>query len=212
MVRRDGALGRGGAVVVAREPLLRDGLALIVGDVVDDVRPVESLDELEAILDEVQVVVAHVSDGAEAVELGGLCGARSRAVAVHDGLGPSAVASARRAGVDAFVDTSSGPEVLLGAVVEEGPRGRLRWSPPAVGVRSLSDRELSVLTGVAAGKTSATVAAELGLSVRTVEKYKQQIVERLGARSQAHAVALALQTGIIGPDSSGSDSVVGKGR
>jgi hypothetical protein len=39
---------------------------------------------------------------------------------------------------------------------------------------------------------------QLGLSVRTVEAYRAQLFERLGARNAADAVRLALAAGLVG--------------
>jgi len=61
----------------------------------------------------------------------------------------------------------------------------------------LPDRELSVLTGYARGLTNAEISNELYLSVDTVKTYSRRLFKRLGAKSQAHAVSLGYQHGLL---------------
>jgi len=60
----------------------------------------------------------------------------------------------------------------------------------------LSKRQRQVLAGVVRGRANKVIAWELGLSVRTVEAYRAQLFERLGARNTADAVRLALAAGL----------------
>ncbi len=62
---------------------------------------------------------------------------------------------------------------------------------------SLSEREKEVLKMVAAGHTSAEIAAALNLSAKTVETYRARGMEKLGLRSRAMLVKFALQNGIM---------------
>jgi len=70
----------------------------------------------------------------------------------------------------------------------------------------LSKRQRQVLDGIVRGCANKVIAWELGLSVRTVEAYRAQLFERLGARNAADAVRLALAAGLVGDE--GSDSRV----
>jgi DNA-binding NarL/FixJ family response regulator len=63
----------------------------------------------------------------------------------------------------------------------------------------LTDQQLRVLALLSLGLTVAGVAARLGLSERGVAKSKMAIFAKLGAQSQAQAVATALATGLLGP-------------
>jgi len=60
---------------------------------------------------------------------------------------------------------------------------------------NLSEREKDVLTRVAWGFSNKEIAAELGLSVKTVETYKVRIAEKLGLRSRTEMVQYALRQG-----------------
>ena len=62
---------------------------------------------------------------------------------------------------------------------------------------SLSDREQEVLKLVAHGYTAAEIAAKLNLSAKTVETYRARGMEKLGLRSRAALVQLALQKGLL---------------
>jgi DNA-binding NarL/FixJ family response regulator len=53
----------------------------------------------------------------------------------------------------------------------------------------LTDRQAQVLRLVARGKRSRQIAAELSISVATVEKHLEHIYSRLGVSSRAEAIA-----------------------
>lgn len=68
-------------------------------------------------------------------------------------------------------------------------------------LEDLSQRQRQVLAGIVRGSANKVIAWELGLSVRTVEAYRAQLFERLGARNAADAVRLALAAGFAGVES-----------
>lgn len=61
----------------------------------------------------------------------------------------------------------------------------------------LSTRELEVLGRAAAGDTSAEIAAAIFLSTNTVISHRKRLLEKLGAKTIAHAVAIAMRKGIL---------------
>jgi two-component system, LuxR family, response regulator FixJ len=63
-------------------------------------------------------------------------------------------------------------------------------------VASLTPRQFQVLQGIVRGLQNKNIAYELGISIRTVEAYRGQLLERLGARGTAEAVRLAIAAGI----------------
>jgi two-component system response regulator FixJ len=63
----------------------------------------------------------------------------------------------------------------------------------------LTPRELEVMDLVAQGFTSAAIAARLGISIRTVESYRVQIMEKMQAPSVAVLVRQAIRLGRIAP-------------
>ena len=63
---------------------------------------------------------------------------------------------------------------------------------------ALSDREREVLVRIARGFSNKEIAAELGLSVKTVETYKARVAEKLGLRTRVDIVRYAAQRGWLG--------------
>lgn len=63
----------------------------------------------------------------------------------------------------------------------------------------LTPREVQVMQGIANGLATAQVAISLGITRKTVENHKQRIFAKLGVQSQAHAVAVAVDYGLLGP-------------
>jgi len=64
------------------------------------------------------------------------------------------------------------------------------------GVR-LSSREAEVLQLIAEGQANKQVAAELGISVKTVEKHRQRLMEKLDIHDTAGLTRYAIAAGII---------------
>jgi DNA-binding CsgD family transcriptional regulator len=58
----------------------------------------------------------------------------------------------------------------------------------------LTGREREVLTRVADGKHNREIAAELGISPRTVEVYKSRLMEKLQVRRVPELVRLVLES------------------
>ena len=61
----------------------------------------------------------------------------------------------------------------------------------------LSRRQREILALVAEGATDSEIAQRLCLAPTTVHWYMSEILSSLGARSRAHAVALALRQGTL---------------
>ena len=61
----------------------------------------------------------------------------------------------------------------------------------------LSEREEDVLRGVALGRTNAEIAAQLFVSVRTVESHRAHIHQKLGVHNRADLVRLARRRGLL---------------
>jgi DNA-binding NarL/FixJ family response regulator len=61
----------------------------------------------------------------------------------------------------------------------------------------LSSREMEVLQLVAEGKANKQVAAELGISIKTVEKHRQHLMSKLDLHDTAGLTRYAIATGII---------------
>lgn len=68
----------------------------------------------------------------------------------------------------------------------------------------LTAREADVLKGLLAGETNRQIGERLGISLRTVEMHRSNMMERLQVANLAEALALALEAGMKGP--AGSDT------
>ena len=62
---------------------------------------------------------------------------------------------------------------------------------------TLTEREIEVLGEVAAGNANKVVADHLGISEETVKAHMRSILSKLGANDRTHAVTIALKRGII---------------
>jgi two-component system response regulator NreC len=65
---------------------------------------------------------------------------------------------------------------------------------------SLSSREREVLKQVAEGHTNQAIADKLFLSVKTVESYRSRLMTKLGLRTRADLMRLAIDAGLLGSE------------
>lgn len=84
---------------------------------------------------------------------------------------------------------------IAGAMVEEYLGGGSDEGEPAASV--LSEREHAVIVRIARGYTNKEIAAELDLSVKTVETYKARVAEKLGLRTRVDIVRWATRQGLL---------------
>jgi two-component system, LuxR family, response regulator FixJ len=124
-------------------------------------------------------------------------GAPAAVVLTGTGDVPIAVEAMRLGAVD-FIQKPCLPTVLLAAVEKarrEAERRRTSCAPgrdAAERLGQLSHRQRQVLAGMVEGQPSKIIAHNLNLSHRTVEAYRAQMLAKLGARSTADAVRVAL--------------------
>ena len=64
-------------------------------------------------------------------------------------------------------------------------------------IMRLSSREVEVLQLIAEGKANKETAAELGISVKTVEKHRDHLMQKLNIHDTAGLTRYAISTGII---------------
>jgi DNA-binding NarL/FixJ family response regulator len=119
-----------------------------------------------------------------------------------------------RAGAHGYLLKDSAAMELRGAIraVQRGESffspaiaGRLsavvRGDPAESAARSLAQltaRERQVLVGVAQGHTNREIALQLGISHRTVESHRENLMKKLGVRTVAGLTRLALEAGLVG--------------
>jgi two-component system response regulator TtrR len=70
---------------------------------------------------------------------------------------------------------------------------RARRALVAARLATLTDRELEVMQRVIEGKQNKVIAAELDISVKTVEFHRAKVMEKIGVHSVAELVQVAVQ-------------------
>ncbi len=121
------------------------------------------------------------------------------------------VVGALRAGIKGYVLKTQAADELIQAI-REVSSGGIYLSPGVsrivVGVYlsktdpppdPLSPRERQVLQLIAEGKTTKEVAAELGVTVKTAESYRADMMEKLDIHETAGLVRYAIRQGLIQP-------------
>ncbi len=83
---------------------------------------------------------------------------------------------------------------IAGVVVDQLVGGRFARK------RALTQRETEVLQLLAAGKSTAEIAASLALSVKTVETHRRQLMHKLDLRSVAELTKYAIREGLSSLD------------
>ncbi len=110
---------------------------------------------------------------------------------------PLAVEAMKSGAID-FIEKPFAEEAILRAVdaaqrtLEK--RGRQSEEEAAVAARlkSLSERERQVLDGLVAGNANKTIAHDLGISPRTVEVYRANLMTKMQAKSLSDLIRMTL--------------------
>jgi two-component system response regulator FixJ len=122
------------------------------------------------------------------------CGLPAIVVTGHGDV-PLAV-EAMKAGAIDFIEKPFDQEAILTAVQAALDRGtgRDRGESAATAARlaSLSERERQVLDGLIAGHPNKTIAHDLGISPRTVEVYRANLMTKMAARSLSELIRMAI--------------------
>ncbi|MEO5365856.1 MAG: response regulator transcription factor [Magnetococcus sp. WYHC-3] len=72
-----------------------------------------------------------------------------------------------------------------------------RKQPPKTKIASLSPREMEVLQLIAEGEANKQIAAELGVSIKTVEKHRDHLMHKLDIHDTASLTRYAISAGVI---------------
>jgi DNA-binding NarL/FixJ family response regulator len=119
------------------------------------------------------------------------------------------------AGAAGYLIKQTAANILVKAI-REAHRGRTFFSPsiarrvddlreksigrgkrPRKGAVQLSSREVEVLQLIAEGLANKETAAQLGISIKTVEKHRQNLMSKLGIHDTAGLTRYAIAAGII---------------
>jgi two-component system response regulator FixJ len=121
------------------------------------------------------------------------------AVVMITGHGDIALAvAALKAGAMDFVVKPFDPGALLDSVREawqravESERRAAAAAEIEARLHTLTPREASILALLVEGRSSKIIAAELGISVRTIEHHRARIMEKMAARSLSQLIRAVL--------------------
>lgn len=108
---------------------------------------------------------------------------------------------AMKAGAADFIEKPFDDDALLSAVrialaMKPGEHPDAARDDAAARLTTLSPRERDVLKGLASGKINKVIAHDLGISPRTVEVYRANLMAKTGARSISELMRLALTAGL----------------
>ncbi len=104
---------------------------------------------------------------------------------------------AMKAGALDFIEKPFPKAVLLAAIeqgigsLEHSAAMREQAGEAAVKLQSLTPREREVLDGLARGLPNKSIAYDLGISPRTVEIHRANVMSKLGAKSLSEALRIA---------------------
>jgi len=188
--------------------LLREEFSL-VGTVADGPRLLEAARELQPDVIVTDIAMPGMS-GLEALRRIREDGLAAKVIFLTMHADAELAAEAFRAGASGFVVKHSAGKELITAI-REVLDGRAYLTPRLAGDaltaatgraksgRRLTPRQREVLRLIADGRTMKEIAAALGLSARTVETHKYEMMQVLGVRTTAELIRHAIEQGLAGP-------------
>jgi two-component system response regulator FixJ len=128
-------------------------------------------------------------------------------VNVITGHGDIALAvEAMKFGAVDFLEKPFDDEMILGSVRSalskdaDSTRQKVQYAEINEKLAALSNRERQVLEGLVSGKANKVIAYDLGISPRTVEIYRANLMTKMGAGSLSELVRMAMTVGILKTD------------
>jgi len=211
---------RPNVIVACRDNLVRDILRVACAreevDVVAEVDAAESLRRLTAALRPTVVVTADRL-GPEPVDavLPDVLAAGAKVVVLAADPSSERLATLLALGVSGYLFHDASPDEVVAGVLAVA-RGAAVLNPTAAamvlnqwrrlraesgsGTRRLTPltpREADVLAALVDGLPTKAIAQRLAMATKTVENHKIRIFDKLGVRTQAHAVSVAISNGLV---------------
>lgn len=198
-------------LTVDDHPLLREGVAALIGNQTDMQLVAQASDGREALeefrkhhpditLMDLQMPEMTGIDAISAIR-GEVPDARIIVLTIH--AGDVQVSRALKAGARAFLLKGSLRKELLETIraVNAGQRRVSSEVAAAIAEHCIEDpltsREVAVLRLIAAGNPNKEIAAQLSLTEETVKSHIRNILTKLGANDRTHAVTIGFKRGII---------------
>jgi DNA-binding NarL/FixJ family response regulator len=198
-------------LTVDDHPLLQEGIAAVIeGE--EDMKLVgqarngrEGIESYRSLQPDVTLMDLRMPDinGIEAITAIRTDFPNARIVVLTSFAGDAQAAAALRAGAASYLLKNLVRKDLIDTI--RAVHAGKRWIPPEVATEIathvaddlLSERELQVLRGVAAGRSNKEIAVELDISEGTVKTHMKSILPKLDASDRTHAVMIALKRGIL---------------
>ena len=123
---------------------------------------------------------------------------------------PLAVEAMKMGAID-FLEKPFEEELLLTSVrsalnvLERDHRRELERAEIERRLAALSHRERDVLEGLVAGQANKQIAFQLGISPRTIEIYRANLMTKMQAASLSELVRMAIIAGVLGQQSASED-------
>jgi DNA-binding NarL/FixJ family response regulator len=202
---------KAGVLVVDDHALFRTGVANIINQesdlcvVAEAGNGAEAIDAFERHRPDVTLLDLRmpVMDGVEAVRRIRAREPQARVIVLTTYDTDDEIARALKAGAKAYVLKDIGADDLI-ACIRDVLAGKTYLAPAAAaklaeGVShvQLTPRELATLRLTADGKANKEIAAELGISERTVKTHLGHLFEKLGVTSRTEAIKVATRRGLV---------------
>jgi two-component system response regulator FixJ len=117
---------------------------------------------------------------------------------------------AMKTGAVDFIEKPFEKTVLIGAIeegfarIDQAGRRHARADEAKVRLEPLTPREYDVLKGLVRGHPNKTIAYDLGISPRTVEIHRANLMGKLGVPSLSEALRIAFAAGLGDEDEAGT--------
>src|SRR5688500_8287927 len=121
---------------------------------------------------------------------------------------------AMKAGAVDFIEKPFEKSVLLSAIdsgfdrLEQAGKRHARAEEAQARLKALSGRELDVLKGLVRGHPNKTIAYDLGISPRTVEIHRANLMTKLEVHSLSEALRLAFTARLFDEPENGEEAVM----
>lgn len=198
-------------LIVDDHPLLRDGIAVLIGNC-DDIVVVgqaengrDAIERHRTLRPDVTLMDLQLPDidGVDAIRQIRSDAPQARIIVLTTYSGDTRAQQALKAGARAYTLKNHVRRDLLDTIrrVFAG----LKYVDPEVagqiaehsGEEGLTTREVQILTLIAGGHSNKSIASELAISEDTVKGHVSNILAKLNANDRTHAVTLAIRRGAI---------------
>jgi DNA-binding NarL/FixJ family response regulator len=216
-------MGSTRVILVDDHRLLRSGVRSLLEDLEDIEVVAEASDGLEALAlierHRPDVILSDITmpglNGLELSERVAAAYPEARVIILSMHSDPEYVRKAILAGASGYLLKDS-EETELGLAIRAVGRGEFYLSPRAAGhvvdnlvkrppavpdaASVLTPRQSEILVLIADGMTTKAIARKLGISDKTVEAHRTQLMDRLDIHDIAGLVRYAVRAGLLGPD------------